>query len=273
MSVSDPLALVKLLAEQHFTEPQARYNEATLVKKLEELTIGRPSTYAPTIDTIQTRLYVILEEKKFRPTEIGELVTDLLVEHFPHVIDYQFTADLEDKLDDIATGKRDRVTVLKEFYTPYSKLLKEKDKELKKSEIVEEETDRNCPKCRKKMVIKTGRFGKFFACSGYPKCEYTEKVNGNGGEKDQFTPEEVGRKCPKCQLVLVKRKGRYGFFIGCSGFPGCKYIEQGEKEINAKCPKCDGDIVERRTKKAKLFWGCSNYPKCDHASWEKPDHK
>lgn len=273
MSNNDLLDLVKLLSEQHFTEPPARYTEATLVKKLEELSIGRPSTYAPTLETIQNRLYVELEEKKFKPTMVGELVTDLLVEHFPNIIDYQFTAELEDKLDDVASGKRDKVAVLKEFYVPFAKLLSIKDKELKKSEIVQEETDKDCPSCGKKLIIKMGRYGKFYACSGFPDCEFTEKMTGDGNRQDLFVPEEVGRSCPKCESPLVKRKGRYGFFVGCSSFPKCKYIEQGEKEINAKCPKCGGDVVERRTRKAKVFWGCSNYPKCDYATWEKPDKK
>ncbi len=273
LSENDLLNLVKLLSEQHFTEPPARYTEATLVKKLEELSIGRPSTYAPTLETIQNRLYVELEEKKFKPTVIGELVTDLLVEHFPTIIDYQFTAEMEDKLDDIASGKLDKTTVLKEFYTPYAKLLSQKDKELKKSEIVQEETDKDCPKCSKKLVIKMGRYGKFYACGGYPDCEYTEKIIGDGTSQTPHIPEEVGRNCPQCNSPLVKRKGRFGFFVGCSTFPTCKYIEQGEKEINAKCPKCGGDVVERRTRKAKVFWGCSNYPKCDYATWEKPDKK
>jgi DNA topoisomerase-1 len=273
LAEKDLLNLVKLLSEQHFTEPPARFTEATLVKKLEELSIGRPSTYAPTLETIQNRLYVELEEKKFKPTVIGELVTDLLVEHFPTIIDYQFTAEMEDKLDDIASGKRDKVAVLKEFYGPYAKLLSQKDKELKKSEIVQEETDKDCPMCNKKLVIKMGRYGKFYACSGYPDCDYTDKIIGDGKSQTSFVPENVGRNCPKCNSPLVKRKGRFGFFVGCSTFPTCKYIEQGEKEINAKCPKCGGDVVERRTRKAKVFWGCSNYPKCDYATWEKPDKK
>jgi DNA topoisomerase-1 len=266
----DLLHLNDLLVEQHFTEPPARYTEASLVKMLEELEIGRPSTYAPTLETIQNRGYVVLEEKKFIPTDIGMLVTDLLVEHFASIVDYQFTAELEEKLDDIAEGKRQRVQVLSEFYTPYSKLLKQKSKELKKDEIMQEETDQKCPKCGKNLVIKTGRFGRFYSCSGYPDCDYTDKIAKSG--KPAVEPKTIGRKCPDCGEDLVERVGRFGVFVGCSSFPKCKFIEsKPSAKIKAKCPLCDSPLVEKRTKKAKLFWGCSTYPKCDYATWNNPD--
>ncbi len=266
----DVLDLLKLLAEQHFTEPPARYTEATLVKALEELGIGRPSTYAPTIGTIEARGYVVVEEKKLKPTDIAELVTDLLTEHFADVVNYQFTAELEEKLDDIAEGKRDKVAVLQEFYGPYAKLLKVKEKELTKKDLTEEKTDIECPECHKgNLVIKVGRFGRFYACSRYPDCEYTDKMANSG--KPAPEPVEVGRKCPVSGHELVRRVGRYGTFIGCSDFPKCKYVEQQDQQkLDVKCPKSGDPLVVKRTRRGKVFWGCSAYPKCDFATWNDP---
>lgn len=264
----DKLTLLKLLVEQHFTEPPARFTEASLVKRLEELGIGRPSTYAPTISVIQDRGYVALVEKKFSPSDIGELVTDLLVEHFPQVIDYQFTAELEEHLDDIAEGKRDRVAVLNEFYKPYAKLLKEKEKELTKKELTEEVTDEKCPQCGKGLVIKVGRFGKFYACSGYPECDYTDKIAKSGQPAEEPTP--TGEKCPQCGNPLVRRVGRFGPFVGCSTFPQCRYIVQTAAVVDSPCPLCKSAMVVKRTKRGRAFWGCSTYPKCDFATWNDP---
>ncbi len=268
MAENDHLKLHNLLAEQHFTEPPPRYTEATLVKTLEELGIGRPSTYAPTLGVIQTRGYVLLEEKKFSPTDIGTLVCDLLVENFPSIVDFQFTADLEKELDDIAEGVRGRVEVLHKFYVPFAKLLKEKEKELDKKELTQEQTDEKCPKCGKGLVIKMGRFGKFYACSAYPECDYTDNIGKKGDPAPE--PKEVGRKCPLCQNELVERTGKYGKFVGCSQFPKCRYIEQSEQKISVKCPKCQNPLTPKRTKRGKIFWGCSTYPKCDFATWNDP---
>lgn len=264
----DKLTLINLKAEQHFTEPPPRYTEATLVKMLEELGIGRPSTYAPTIGVIQTRGYVTMEEKKFVPQDIGTLVTDLLIEHFPTIVDYQFTADMEKELDNIAEGKQDRVAVLEHFYTPFMALLKVKEKELDKKELTESATDKKCPKCGRPLVIKMGRFGKFYACSGYPDCDYTDRI----GAKGNLAPEakDVGRKCPLCSNELVERVGKFGKFIGCSTFPTCRYIEQAENKLSVPCPKCHNPLVPKRTKRGKIFWGCSTYPTCDFATWNDP---
>ncbi len=269
LKVGDDLKLLDLKAEQHFTEPPARYTEASLVKILEELGIGRPSTYAPTISTIQDRGYVSLQEKKFVPSDIGELVTDVLVEHFPEIVDVSFTAELEEKLDDIADGKRSRVEVLSAFYTPYAKNLKNKEKELSKKQLTEEKTDRKCPKCGKNLVIKVGRFGRFYACSGYPECDYTDKMASSGAPAPE--PEEVGRACPTCGKPLVKRVGRFGPFIGCSDFPKCKFIEQAKETLmDVMCPKCGKPLVQKRTKRGRTFWGCSTYPACNFATWDDP---
>ncbi len=270
LAIGDHLTLHDLKAEQHFTEPPPRYTEATLVKTLEELGIGRPSTYAPTLGVIVARGYVRLEEKKFWPEDIGGLVTDLLVEHFPTVIDYQFTAGLEKELDDIADGKRDRVAVLHQFYTPFAKLLKEKEHELSKKELTEEVTDQKCPKCGRPLVIKMGRFGKFYSCSGYPECDYRDKIGKAG--KPAPEPVETGEKCPLCGNALVKRTGKFGQFIGCSTFPKCRFIEQSlpEGKEQIPCPKCHNPLVPKRTKRGKIFWGCSTYPKCDFATWNDP---
>ena len=225
------LKLIKLFSEQHFSQPPARYNEASLVKTLEEYGIGRPSTYAPIISTIQERGYVEKnEQRKFIPTEIGSLVNNLLVENFPEIVDIKFTAYLEEDLDRIAQGKQNRLTVLRDFYQPFHANLLEKEKKVVKKKL-EEPTNKKCPKCGQPMVIKLGRFGKFYACSGFPKCKYTEPII-----------KSTGVKCPKCGQAPHQDKSSAG----------------------------QGEIVERKTKKGKIFYSCSRYPKCDFALWDKP---
>lgn len=255
--------LIELKTEQKFTEPPARYSEATLIKALEEKGIGRPSTYAPTISTIQDRRYVIKnEDRKLQPTEMGVVVNDLLVKHFSEIVDYDFTAKMENDLDEIAEGKQKWVPIIKDFYTPFAKNLKNKYEEIDKKEITEEKSDEKCEKCGSDMVIKLGRFGKFFACSNYPDCKTTKPL-----EKQ----EEIDEKCEKCGEPMKIKYGRFGKFLGCSGYPECKNIKSYEKKIGMKCPKCqEGDVVEKRTKKRRTFWGCNKYPKCDFASWKKP---
>ena len=214
------LELIKLIKEQHFTQPPARYSEATLIKTLEEHGIGRPSTYAPIISTILDRGYVEKnEQRKFTPTEIGFLVNDLLVENFPEIVDVNFTAQMENNLDKVATGEKEWVPVLRDFYKPFEENLSKKYQEVEKKKL-EEPTDKKCPKCGLPLVIKLGRFGKFYACSGFPECKHTEPI----------------------------------------------VISTG-----AVCPKCvEGDIIERKTKKGKVFYSCSRWPKCDFALWDKP---
>jgi DNA topoisomerase-1 len=263
----DALDLKKLIDKQHFTEPPARYSDATLVKALEEHGIGRPSTYAPTIATIIDRNYVQRDEqKRLSPTEMAFLVNDILVEHFPKIVDYEFTAKMEDDLDKIAEGKKDWVKTLKDFYVPFHKNLETKEKKLTKKELTEEETDEVCEKCGKPMVKKVGRFGAFLACSGYPECKNTKPLDG-----EQAEPEVTDEKCPECGKPLVVRHGRYGAFLACSGYPKCKYIKKSEKGTGVKCPECqEGELVSRRTKRGKIFYGCNRYPKCQFALWQRP---
>ena len=222
------LALKELKSQQHFTEPPARYNEASLIKALEEHGIGRPSTYAPTMTTIQVRRYVIKDEqKRLKPTDIGVLVNDILVEHFPKIVDLEFTARMEEDLDDIADGKKKWRPVIKEFWEPFKENLDKKSEELNKKEITMEKTELKCPECGKDLIIRMGRYGKFYACTGFPSCKYTATIEG----KDS--------KDPQADLGL--------------------------------CHKCDtGKILRRRTKKGRTFWGCSNWPKCDWATWQNP---
>jgi len=266
------LTCIKLNPTQKFTQPPARYSDATLVKILEEKGIGRPSTYAPTISTVIDRGYAArIENKRLKPTDIAFVVNDLLMEHFSNIVDYDFTAKMENDLDEIAEGKQQWQKTLKNFYEPFSKNLKMKEKELNKKSITEEKTDKKCEKCGRDMVIKIGRFGKFLACSNYPTCRNTKKIDANGEEIIKEKPQMLDEKCPECGANLVIRQGRYGSFKGCSKYPTCKYIKkEAQKDLNIKCPKCKtGKITTKRSRKG-IFYGCDQYPKCDFAFWGKP---
>lgn len=268
LTIGEQLKLTKLEPEQHFTQPPARYSEATLVKALEEHGIGRPSTYAPTIDVVQRREYVTKgDDKRFSPTEIGELVSKLLTKHFPNIVDIDFTATMENDLDEIAAGKKEWQPVIKAFYTPFAKLLKEKENELSKEELTQTKTGEKCPVCGSELVIKLGRFGKFKACTRYPECKHTEPI----GEEKAMQEEISNEKCPDCGKPLVVKRGKFGMFLGCSGYPECKHIKKIEKETGVDCPKCgQGKIVEKKTRKGKLFFACNRYPDCQNAYWSKP---
>ncbi|MBU1119320.1 type I DNA topoisomerase [Patescibacteria group bacterium] len=270
LSESEPVNLSELKKEQHFTEPPPRYSEATLVKTLEEYGIGRPSTYAPTIGTIQQRGYVEKETGTFKPTDTGILVTNLLVKHFPQTVDYTFTANLEEDLDKIARNEKEWVPVVKEFYTPFMENLKKKEKEVSKKELTEEKTDEKCEKCQSPMIIKMGRFGRFMACSNYPECKNTKPFG-----KDKEVQEEFSdATCEKCSSKMVVKHGRYGQFLGCSKYPDCKSIQRIEKKTGVACPKCNkGEIVEKKSKKGRVFYACNTYPDCKHALWQKPTGK
>ncbi len=256
---------------QHFTEPPARYSDATLVKALEERGIGRPSTYAPTIATIEKRNYVERNDaKRFAPTDIGILVNDLLVEHFASIVDYDFTAKVEDDLDEIAEGKQEWNATIKEFYGPFAKLLEEKEKTLSKKELTEEAIDKKCPECKSDMIIKAGRFGKFIACTGYPECRHTEPVDEDE-KKEEAAIEGVNDPCEKCGKPMAMKHGRFGPFLGCSGYPDCKNIKSIEKKTGVDCPTCGkGEIIVKRSKRGRNFYGCNQYPDCDQAYWSKP---
>ena len=264
----EKLDLIKVIPEQHFTQPPARYTEASLVKKLEEEGIGRPSTYAPTISTIENRGYVEKIERRFHPKDIGELVNKLLVEHFPEIVDLKFTAGMERDLDEIAEGKIKWVPVIKDFYKPFKKNLMQKEKEVNKKDLTEEATDQKCEKCGSPMIIKMGRFGKFMACNNYPDCKNTKQINEKGEVEEPETTNEV---CEKCGKPMVFKTGRYGKFLGCSGYPDCKNIKAIVKSTGVHCPECEkGEVVEKKSKKGKIFYACNQYPKCEFAMWNKP---
>lgn len=261
------LELLKLNPIQHFTEPPARYSDASLVKTLEEYGIGRPSTYAPTISTIIDRGYVEkIEGRRLKPTEIAFTVNDLLVEHFPQIVDFKFTARMEDDLDEIAEGKKKWVPVIKEFYMPFKENLDQKYKDVSKAE---EPTEEICEKCGSPMVIKTGRYGKFLACSGFPKCRNIKSLGTPDGGPPE--PETTNETCDKCGAPMVIKHGRFGKFLSCSKYPECKNMKPLVKSTGVACPECGkGEIVERRSKRGRTFYSCNQYPNCKFALWSKP---
>jgi DNA topoisomerase-1 len=261
------LDLSRVKTEQKFTAPPPRYNEASLVKALEENGIGRPSTYAPIISTIIERKYVDKnEDRRLFPLEIGVIVNDLLVEHFSQIVDAGFTARIEEDFDEIAEGKREWTPVIREFYGPFHKNLAKKMETVKKEDVLEK-LDRQCPQCGGDLIVKFGRYGKFIACSNFPKCKYTEKTD----EEKKLDEANSGIVCEKCGAPMTVKRGRFGAFLGCSNYPNCKNIQKIEKRLNIICPKCiEGEIVERRSKRGKNFYGCNRYPECDFALWNKP---
>lgn len=267
MKVGEDLNLIKVLANQKETSTPPRYNEATLVKILEENGIGRPSTYAPTISTIIDRKYVDKnEEKRLFPLEIGMIVSDLLVEHFPKIVDIKFTATIEEDFDEIAEGKNQWIPVIRAFYEPFHKHLETKHKEVKKEDVLEK-LEKKCPQCHGDLIVKFGRFGKFIACANFPDCKYTEKT----AEEKKIDEENAGVSCEKCGAPMIVKRGRYGAFLGCSRYPDCNNIKKIENKIGLKCPKCgDGDVIIKKSKRGKSFYGCSRYPQCDFVSWNRP---
>ncbi len=266
----DPLKIQSISPQQHFTEPPPRYTESTLVKALEEKGIGRPSTYAPILQNIQERKYAHIKEKKLYPTEIGMLINDMLIESFPEIFDVNFTAQLENKLDDIESSKFQWRDVLSEFYHKFDATLKSAYQNMSHINQITEESDFVCEKCGNKMIIKWSRNGRFLACSNYPECKNTKqfKVAPNG-ELEIVKDEVLNEKCPKCGNSLLLRNGKYGKFISCEKYPECNF----SKPISIMpCPEdeCSGVIVQRRSKKGRVFYGCSNYPKCKFVSWYEP---
>ncbi|MFH1284345.1 MAG: type I DNA topoisomerase [Candidatus Peregrinibacteria bacterium] len=279
LSEGEKVDLDHIDSSQHFTKPPARYTEASLVKKLESEGIGRPSTYAPTISTIMTRGYIEKEGSALKPTDLAMVVTDVLVENFSDIVDYKFTAEMEDKLDMVEEGKEDWVPMIKAFYGPFHKNIEEKDKTLKKEDIVNEKSDEVCEKCGAKMVIKLGRFGKFLSCSNYPECKNARPLEGNTEKSKEESAELIelrkkfkGKKCEKCGGTMEIKVGRFGPFLGCGNYPECKNIKSITVFSGVKCPKCEtGQLIERRTRKGgRIFWGCSKFPKCKFATWYKP---
>ncbi len=313
----ETLRFKEILPEQHFTEPPPRYNEATLVKKLEADGVGRPSTYASILTTIQEREYVKKEGGKFTPTELGMVVTDLLLENFSDLFDVKYTARMEEELDEIEEGKIEWRAAMADFYDRFQKDLAHAERHMTDIKRMEKPTDLICEKCGKPMVIKWGKHGSFVACTGYPECTNTREVavETTDGEKADFseqdeaeycencgrpmvlkkgrfgqffacsgypdckTTKQIGgeqrkdvsleEKCPQCNSNLVQKYGRYGEFIACSNYPKCKYVKQ--KTIGVPCPNCSqGEVVERRSKRGKTFYGCNRYPDCDFVAWGKP---
>jgi DNA topoisomerase I len=319
VSEGEALKFRSITPEQHFTEPPPRYNEATLVKKLESDGVGRPSTYASILSTIQERQYVKKEGGKFLPTELGMVVTDLLVASFDDIFDVKYTARMEEELDEIEEGKLDWRTAMSGFYTTFEKDLTNAEENMTNIKRMEKPTDLVCDKCGKPMVIrwgkhgsfigcsgypecsstreltvdladvdktdlseqgdeeycencgrpmvlKRGRFGTFYACSGYPDCKTTKRI---GAEEAKKADVPLDEDCPQCGSKLLLKHGRFGEFTACSNYPACKYVKQ--KTIGVKCPTCgEGEIIERRSKRGKTFYGCNRYPDCEFVSWSKP---
>ncbi len=318
VTAGEELKLRAIKPEQHFTEPPPRYTEATLVKKLESDGVGRPSTYASILSTIQEREYVTKEGGKFRPTELGMVVTDLLLESFNDIFDVRYTARMEQDLDEIEEGKMDWREAMGDFYERFMKDLGNAEEHMTNIKRMEKPTDLTCDKCGKPLVIKWGKHGSFLACTGYPECTYTRELTvdlpdvekgdlGEQGEEeycqncgrpmvlkkgrfgtfyactgypDCKTTKQIGgaqkkadvqldEKCPQCGNNLVQKYGRFGEFTACSNYPACKYVKQ--KTIGVKCPECsEGEVVERRSKRGKTFYGCNRYPDCDFVAWARP---
>ncbi len=255
--------------EQHFTQPPPRFTEASLVKALEEQGIGRPSTYAPTIATLMDRDYVVKDSGRFKPTKLGRAVTGLLVEHFPDVMDVGFTARVEEELDDIAEGERQWTPVIKEFYHPFDLSIEKAVKQAERvpRELLEEETDEVCEKCESPMVIKSGRYGRFLACTGYPECKNTRPIESDEERAvRERVSEETDEFCEKCERPMAVKTGRNGRFLACTGYPECKNAKPFR--VGVDCPDCGGDLVERkqRGRNGRIFYGCVNYPECKFAA-------
>ncbi len=285
LKVGDVTELDRIDPTKHFTEPPPRYNEASLVKFLEEKGIGRPSTYAPIITTIIARNYVKRDKKMLVPTPLGEITTKVMMENFDKIIDYKFTADMEDKLDAIENNEQTLTDVLSEFWADFSNQLESATDKLGSAsiEVPVEETDIICDKCGSRMIVKNGRFGKFAACPNFPKCRNTKPLIENKPETAEIDekPETQNAdnkqlviaedmKCEKCGGDMVLRNGKFGSFYACANYPTCKYTKQRIKEVGVPCPKCGSDIVVRYSKSKTVFYGCKRYPECDYSSWDMP---
>ena len=272
MEVGDLIDLKQIRSEQHFTEPPPRFSEATLVKTLEEYGIGRPSTYASIISTLQEREYTVLDNKRFKPTDVGRVVNKFLTEHFKTYVDYDFTARLEDELDAVSRGEGEWVPLLENFWRPFKERIDYTQEHVKRSDVTQERIEELCPKCGGPLSIRLGRNGRFIGCTNYPECDYTRDLNADGAEPE---PKEIieGRVCPDCGSPLEVKNGRYGKFIGCSGYPKCKHIEPLERpeDTGVACPQCGkGTLQKKKSRRGKLFYSCSTYPKCDYAVWNEP---
>lgn len=271
MEKGEAIVSLGIRAEQHFTEPPPRYSEASLVKSLEEHGIGRPSTYASIISTLQQREYVILDAKRFKPTDVGRIVNKFLVTYFGQYVDYDFTAHLEDDLDAVSRGEKAWKPLMRAFWEPFTALASNVEANVQRKDVTQEALDEKCPKCEKPLTIRLGKRGRFVGCSGYPDCDYTRSMEG---EETPTEPEIVpDRVCPKCESPLHIKQGRYGKFIGCSAYPKCKHIEPLEKPADTEvpCPEChQGTFLKRKSRYGKEFYSCSCYPDCKYAIWNPP---
>ncbi len=265
LAAGEEVALVDVAAEQHFTKPPPRYNDASLVQALEEYGIGRPSTYAPTVATIIDRKYVERRQRAFYPTELGKLVNALLVASFPDIFDVQFTAKVESQLDAVEEGRAEWTAVLEEFYGPFAADLAQAAAVMDAvRDEAAERTDVDCPKCGAKMEVRWGRFGKYLRCGSYPDCGETMSFERDDeGNVVPVRPEASGETCEKCGGAMVFKRGRYGEFLACEKYPECKNTRPIRKKVDAACPRCGGEVVERRGKRGRRFYGCANYPACD----------
>ena len=275
MKVGDILASESVTPVQHFTEPPARYNDATLVKYLEEKGIGRPSTYATIITTIISRGYVKREGKQLVPTPLGEVTTELMCENFPDIVDCKFTAYMESQLDDIESGKTTMLDVISGFYKNFSVELETAFKNVadRDIELPVEETDIICEHCGSRMIVKNGRFGKFAACPNYPACKNTKPLAKTGDGLVEKKAEKTDMKCELCGADMILRTGRYGSFYACSRYPECKFTKQKVKSLGVKCPECGSDIVTKYGKNKTVFYSCSRYPECKFSSWDMPTNE
>ena len=275
LDAGDALKLLGLDPRQHFTQPLPRFSQATLIKELDEDGIGRPSTYAQIISNILEREYVTADERRHLvPTELGFLVTDLLVDSFPDILNVKFTAGMERVLDKVEEGKEDWKKAMTRFYASFSRDLKRAEVEMRDVKREETPTDIPCEKCGALMVVKWGRNGEFLACPRYPECKSTKNfTRGPNGEIQVVEEVEVDETCEECGRPMQIRWGKYGRFLGCTGYPECKNIRSLEKpvELGVKCPECkEGNIQERKSRRGKVFYGCSRYPECNFASWDRP---
>jgi DNA topoisomerase I len=274
LNEGDSLQLKELLPEQHFTQPPPRYTEATLVKTLEEYGIGRPSTYASIMNTLVERKYTRLDKKRFFPEDVGMVVSDLLVNHFTQYVDYNFTASLEEELDQVSRGEKKWKPLLREFWEPFHTLLRQKEGEVNKADITTEATDETCPECAKPLVVKLGKFGKFFACTGYPECKYIRPLDKD--KKEVAEPVFSEEKCEKCGSQMLIRDGRFGKYLACSAYPACKNIQPlvKPKGTGIKCVECgEGELTEKKSRFGKIFYSCNRYPQCKFALWDLPVEK
>jgi len=272
LAEGEKLSLQELLPEQHFTQPPPRYTEATLVKTLEEYGIGRPSTYASIMNTLVERKYCRLDKKRFFPEDVGMVVSDLLTTHFTRYVDYNFTAGLEEELDRVSRGEKQWKPLMREFWSPFSSLLKQKEGEVSKSDLTTEALEEKCPECGEQLAVKLGRRGRFIACTGYKDgCRYTRPLEQEGQE--QVEPVVSEEKCDKCGQPMLIKDGRYGKYLACSGYPACKNIQPlvKPKGTGVVCPECkEGELTEKKSRYGKMFYSCNRYPQCKFALWDLP---